>query len=245
MVLDAHAQAEGEDMIRPAVLVLPALLLAACMCANPDARPVATSQHKATPVYAKITTVSDSLTNSSPTNWVALVGKELGAKTQPEAHGGWSTSSYFRERLQHEAWANLPTDADLCIILIGSNDLFEDGGGSEKSIEAAVAGVQKLAAYVETKSPGVRFMLAAPPIVCLKNVKVENPLPQRRIDQHTPAVLAQLSQAYRELAAQKGWLFVDLQPVLNENDFVDAAHPNDEGNQKIASAVVRAIRQSQ
>jgi|GEM_PF-2011308 len=223
-------------------LGLTLILLAGCV--GPGSRMPSHKAAESPMKLKKITTVSDSLTNSDPHNWIALVGKELGVATQPEAHGGWTTTSYFRERLQHEAWANLPADADLCIILIGSNDLFEDAGGSEKSVQAAVAGVQKLAAHVETKSPGVRFMLAAPPIVCLKNVKVENSLPQRRIDQYTPAMLARLSQAYRELAARKGWLFVDLQPVLSEDDFVDSAHPNNEGNRKIAAAVVRAIRQS-
>ena len=193
---------------------------------------------------ATITTVSDSLTNDEPTNWLALLGRDLGIRTVAEAHGGWTTKSYFKSKFDGVAFANLPADADLCIILIGSNNLFEDGGGSQRSIDEAVAGVQRIAAHVVTIAPNVRFMLAAPPIVCMRNVKPEDPKPQRRIDSQTPEMLRRLSAAYRDLARRRGWLFVDLQPVLTDDDYVDGAHPGDDGNRKIAAAIAAALREA-
>ncbi len=194
------------------------------------------------PAIRKITTVSDSLTNDEPTNYLSLLGRALGVAVAPEAHGGWTTTSYFRERLQAEAFARLALDADLCLLLIGSNNLFEDAGGSEDSVRGAVLGVQRIADYVQTRIPGVRFLLVAPPNVCMKNVvRTDTPEP-RRIDAHTPVMLGKLSAAYRELAAERGWLFADLFPVLDDDDFLDAAHPTPEGNRKMAEALLAVLR---
>ncbi len=192
--------------------------------------------------FRKITTVSDSLTNGEPTNYLGLLGRALGAAVAPEAHGGWTTSSYFREHLREEAFARLALDADLCILLIGSNDLFEDCGGSDASVRGAVLGVQRIAGYVCERIPGIRFLLVAPPTVCLEKVVPADPPQARRIDAHTPDMLRKLSEAYRELAAGKGWLFANLFPVLGDGDFLDAAHPTATGNQKMADVIAATLR---
>ena len=55
-------------------------------------------------------------------------------------------------------------------------------------------------------------------------------------------VIKRLGDAYRALADERGWAFVDLFPVLKApDDFVDAAHATDAGNRKIAEAMRRAI----
>jgi lysophospholipase L1-like esterase len=189
-----------------------------------------------------ILAVSDSLTNEEPTNYLSILGRTLNIPVIAEAHGGWSTTSYFRERLKDQAFAKVPHDADLCLLLLGSNNLFEDAGGSPASIADAVAGIQKIAAHIRVLAPQSRFLLVAPPTVALKNNHLPDPKPQRRIDTHTPQMLAELSRAYRQLASEKKWLFADLFPILTEDDFVDSAHPSPIGNQKIADALLPIIQ---
>ena len=181
--------------------------------------------------------VSDSLTNDEPTNWLSLLGRmRPDVRTVAEAHGGWTTKSYFKAKFDGVAWASLPDGADVAVILIGSNNLFEDGGGSEASVAEAVDGVERIEAQLRAKYPDVRVLLAAPP-TCVPRRETD-PAADRRVADHSPQFLARLSEAYRRLAARRKWAFVDLFPLLEAPaDFTDAAHPTDAGNRKIAAAI--------
>jgi lysophospholipase L1-like esterase len=190
----------------------------------------------------KIVAVSDSLTNDRPDNWLALLGTKLPkAMMVANAYGGWTTETFFKERFKDVAFAKIPRDAGLFIILLGSNNLFEDAGGSDASVNEATNGVQRLAKHLLSLSPGARIMLVAPPTVALKNNHLPDPKPARRIDAQTPEYLSKLSKSYRTLAARQGWFFADLFPVLDQRDFVDAAHPGKAGNRKIADTIWRAL----
>ena len=159
-----------------------------------------------------------------------------------EAHGGWSTTSYFRERLAYEAFQRVPGNADLCIVLIGSNNLFEAEGGSDAAVADASEGVVRIVEHVQKLSPSTRdVLLLAPPTVALKNVEPESLKLTRRIDHHTPLYLNRLAVAYKALATAKSWRFVDLFPVLTEQDYADSAHPNEAGQTKLADAITPAI----
>jgi lysophospholipase L1-like esterase len=191
----------------------------------------------------KAVVVSDSLTSHEPTNWLARVQARLpGVELVAEAHGGWTTMSYFRERLAHEAFRNVPGDAELCVILLGSNNLFEAVGGSDEAVAEATAGVVRVAEHVRKLSPSAKdVLLLAPPKVVLTNVDPASRTQQRRIDTHTPAYLAKLGASYRALASRRGWRYVDLLPVLSDDDYLDAAHPNAAGHVKLAEAISPAI----
>jgi lysophospholipase L1-like esterase len=192
----------------------------------------------------KIVAVSDSLTNEEPDNYLALLGARLQVSVVANAFGGWTTTSFFRDRFKDIAFAKIPHDADLFLLLLGSNNQFEAAGGTEASIADAVAGVQKLAAHLLTFSPTAQFLLVAPPTVILEKNVLPTPLPVRRIDRQSPAILAQLSQAYRALAQARQWLFVDLYPVLGADDFMDACHPNPAGNRKIVEVIAPVLEQA-
>jgi lysophospholipase L1-like esterase len=191
----------------------------------------------------KVCAVSDSLTNEGPDNWLGMVAA-ADERIIPvaEAHGGWTTRSYFKSKFDGVAFAKAPSDADVFIILLGSNNLFEAEGGSDAAVAEAVEGVRKVAEHVLKISPRAGIVLAAPPTVCLRNNHNPTPKPTRRIDDSSPAYLAKLSTAYRDLAAREGWKFVDLYPLLSDSDFLDAAHPNERGNRKIAEAIGKALR---
>jgi lysophospholipase L1-like esterase len=191
----------------------------------------------------KIVVIGDSLTSDEPANWATLVQARLPAvEVVTEAHGGWSTTSYFRERLAHEAFQRVPGDAGLCVVLLGSNNLFEAEGGSEAAIVDATEGVVRIVEHVQKLSPSARdVLLIAPPTVALKFVEPESLKLTRRIDRHSPHFLAKLSAAYRALAASKKWRFVDLFPLLSEDDYVDSAHPTAAGQLKLAHAITPEI----
>ena len=194
------------------------------------------------PLCAKIVAVSDSLTNDRPDNWLALMAAgRPGVTVVANAHGGWTTKSFFKEKFKDVAFARVPRDADLFILLVGSNNLFEAQGGSDAAVEEAVEGIERLAAHLLGLSPGAEILLVAPPTVALKNNVLADPKPERRIDDHTPEYLGRLSRAYRDLAARRRWRFVDLCPVLSDEDFADAAHPNARGNRKMAEAIGAAL----
>jgi lysophospholipase L1-like esterase len=194
------------------------------------------------PLRGKIVAVSDSLTNDQPENWLALVAARSPAlKAVANAHGGWTTKSFFKEKFKDVAFARVPPDAAMFILLLGSNNLFEAQGGSDEAVAEAVAGIERLAAHLLGIAPRAEIVLAAPPTVALSKNVLPDPKPERRMDTHTPQYLRRLSRAYRALAARRGWRFVDLLPVLTEEDFADAAHPNAAGNRKMADAVWAAL----
>jgi lysophospholipase L1-like esterase len=185
--------------------------------------------------------VSDSLTNDQATNWLAVLGgMRRDIRTVAEAHGGWTTKSYFKKKFDGVAWAALPERADVAIILIGSNNLFEDRGGSDASVKEAVDGVEKIEAHLRARYPRVQVVLAAPP-TCVPERWTDR-TSDRRIDVHSPKYLGKLSEAYRRLAGRRGWEFVDLFPLLEgPADFVDAAHPTAEANRRIAAEIRQAV----
>ena len=202
-------------------------------------------KHAAMGTRRTVVVVSDSLTNDEPGNWLALAQARLpGVRLVAEAHGGWTTTSFFRERLAHEAFVNVPGDAELCVILLGSNNLFEAAGGTDEAVAEATAGVARIAEHVRKLSPAAKdVLLLAPPKVVLKKVDPATRTQQRRIDAHTPAFLAKLSASYRALAGRQGWRFVDLLPVLDDEDYMDAAHPNAAGHKELADAIAPAIEE--
>ena len=185
----------------------------------------------------RVLVVSDSLTNEEAGNWF-MRWSRMGEGFEPfvEAHGGWSTHSYFREKFDGVAFANVPERFDVLVILIGSNNLFEAGGGSDEAVEEAAAGVERIAAHVLQDREGVEVVLIAPPTVVPARGG-DAPDAARRLDATSPGYLRKLGERYRALATRRGWRFVDLFPVLDENDFSDAAHPHDEGNRKVAEHV--------
>ena len=176
--------------------------------------------------------ISDSLTNDDPGNWLGLLAAGApGLRVVAEAHGGWTTRSYFKtKKFGRLLFARVPADTDLFILLLGSNNLFEAEGGSDAAVEEACRGIVRVAKRALRLSPGAEVMLAAPPTVALKNVeRYDGPKPKRRIDSQSPFYLEKLSRSYRKLAMKQGWYFVDLFPVLNDRDFVDGAHPGPGG----------------
>ncbi|MGD0897339.1 MAG: SGNH/GDSL hydrolase family protein [Thermoguttaceae bacterium] len=212
-------------------------LVVATMCAAIRAGE-GTQDGSATPLRGKIVAVSDSLTNNGPDNWLALLAKKSPEiRVVAEAHGGWTTKSYFKPKFADVAFAKVPRDADLFILLLGSNNLFEAGGGSDEAVREATEGIEQIAAHLLKISSGAKIVLVAPPNVCLKNYKVETPKPTRRMEPDTPQYLQKLGQSYRALAQRKSWRFIDLFPVLGDDDFIDAAHPGKTGNQKMAAAI--------
>ena len=192
----------------------------------------------------KVCVISDSLTNEDPENWVAqLAAMSPDIDVTCEAHGGWTTNSYFKSKFHGVAFAAVPSGVDLFIVLIGSNNLFEDHGGSDASVREATEGVVRIVNRVSSDLPGAGILLAAPPTVVVENAVYRIKEPEsRRIGQHTPRYLARLSESYRRLAADRGWHFVDLFPVLAAEDFLDAAHPSGCGHKKIADEFNRALR---
>jgi len=189
-----------------------------------------------------VTVVGDSLSNTEPDNWVALV-----AQSRPdlhftvEAHGGWTTHSYFKPKFDGIAFAQIPAHVDLFILLLGSNNLFEDQGGRDATLVAITDGIRRIADHLTTRSPQAQFLLVAPPTVCLRNNTSATRQPDRLIADHTPHYLRQLGQHYRQLATNNGWEFVDLYPLLTDDDFLDVAHPNPSGNRKIAQAILTVL----
>lgn len=202
------------------------------------------AQHQAPnpTLRGKIVAVSDSLTGERPENWLALLGARFpGCTMVSNSYGGWTTRSFFKDKFKDVAFAKIPSDAMMFILLLGSNNLFEAQGGNDEAVREATEGIERLAAHLLRMSPGAEIVLAAPPGVALRHNKLPDPKPERRIDDHTPGFLAKLSRSYRELAARRGWRFVDLFAVLREEDFADAAHPNREGNRKMAEAFWRVL----
>jgi len=191
----------------------------------------------------KLCAVSDSLTNDRNDNWLAMLAAADGPIVPlAEAHGGWTTRSYFKDKFAGVAFANVPPDADVLVVLLGSNNLWEAGGGSDQAVAEALDGVERVADLALSIAPAAQVVLAAPPSVALRKNVLGEPKPQRRIDAHSPLYLRKLSDAYRALARRRGWRFVDLFPLLDEVDFVDACHPNERGNRKIAAAMAAALR---
>jgi len=190
----------------------------------------------------KITVISDSLTNDEPENWLSLLPDMApGITVAANAHGGWTTHSFFKEKFRDAAFTRVEPDTDVFILLVGSNNIFEDFGGSDEAVRLAVAGVERIAGRALALAPRAGVLLAAPPNVALANVQFQMTTPPRRILPETPFFLAELGAEYQRLAGRRGWMFVNLFPLLEDVDFADAAHPNPAGNRKIAAAVLKTL----
>jgi len=194
------------------------------------------------PSPTRVLVIGDSLTYDAPDNWVnVLAARHPSVEPYIEAHGGWTTKSFFKAKFDGLAFANVPDAFDVLVILLGSNNLFEARGGSDAAVAEAVDGVRAIAAHVMRRSPDAGVVLVAPPTVALGNYQPPPPEDDRRMTEQSPAWLQKLGDAYRGLAADKGWGFVDLFPVLGDDDFFDAAHPTAAGQTKMADRIEPAL----
>lgn len=201
------------------------------------------SSHMKTTIN-KIVVIGDSLTNDSRENWTSVLQASMpGLQVIANGHGGWTTMSYFKPKFRRTAFDRVEYDADLFIIQIGSNNLFEDFGGSDYAIEEACEGVCAIADHICDRAPKAHFMLVAPPDVALNNLPPPSAsTPYRAVNEGTRNYLKELGKAYQKLARRKGWLYANWFASLKPEDLPDGTHPNAEGNRKLAAVIAAALK---
>ena len=137
-----------------------------------------------------------------------------------------------------EYYASLASDADLVILMLGTNDAASiawDGLAYRRDLGDFVDAYQGEDEGAGTDSRLTRqVMLMVPPDITRKTFGAA----------YTDEKFAEMQQLVRELTIQRGLMCVDLELVFAGHEgewLVDGVHPNADGNEQIARAIVEAL----
>ncbi len=210
-----------------------------------------TYEFTATPkTYASIACVGDSLTESDPAYPFKLAslfgltienygksGASISDFTNNDSYGSYKTYG------QSQYESSLTTQADLIIIMFGTNDATKIEGGSPKFDWNTVRSAYK-AAYRElineykALNPDVEIVLmTSPPVLEENMLSISNDI-----------IKNEVNKAQRELAEELGLKLIDLHPYMAERSDLaslyrtnDGVHFNDEGATAIAQFVAKHL----
>lgn len=157
-----------------------------------------------------------------------------------QGRSGWSTGAYVANK--QKMLDAMPADATIVSILLGTNDSRDKGTPAEVGKKAG-ENLAKLIDIYREKVPGAQFVIAAP------TKQYTEILTRRLLDAHygttSAANLVEISAAFKAVAKERGYLFVDLTQVPSSRDkSIDGVHPNAAGHKELFEAYWKALTTS-
>ena len=190
----------------------------------------------------KVLVIGDSLVSREADNWVAqLDAAHESLEMVAKPHPGWATTSFLKPKLEAKAYAGIDPEAELVLLLMGSNDI-RIHGHSDETIAAAVANFDKLIPRFRERAPRAEFVLIAPPMIFPK--KLTERVREAGFNEQSPRYILRLRDAYRSYAIARGLRFIDLSGAVSEEHCTDGAHMDAAGNAEIATAVWNGLRRT-
>jgi lysophospholipase L1-like esterase len=157
-----------------------------------------------------------------------------------QGRGGWSTGAYVanKQKMQDA----MPADATIVSILLGTNDSRDTGTPAEVGKKAG-ENLAKLIDIYREKVPNAQFVIVSP------TRQYTELLTKRLLDAHygaaSAANLVEISAAFKAVAKERGFLFIDLTEVPSSKDkSIDGVHPNAAGHEELFEAYWKALTAS-
>ena len=184
--------------------------------------------------------ISDWLHSNYPKQLDTLLGEgycvnnygHSGATVQNTGDQPYTTYSEYTESLKF--------DADIIIFMMGSNDSKPENWKGEEAFRQQY--LQRLSEYKEY-NPDLRIILATPPVAYYPEGETAG-LTNYDID---PAVVAEIADIVRDIAATEGYELVDVY-ALTENHreyfLSDNVHPNKLGATSLAEAFYNYLKEN-
>lgn len=153
-----------------------------------------------------------------------------------EGRGGWTTSDYLAHAKQ--VVATVPTDTTVIAFELGINDTKWPDRAPAMADKSS-ANLKRLIHLYHRRVPGAQLVVLSP--TACEPDHMSKAVRQAGFGSQTPARLRAVADAYRVLAGQQGWGFVDLAALPTPGHTVDGLHPNPAGHAQIADAVWAAL----
>ncbi len=118
------------------------------------------------------------------------------------------------------------------LILLGVNDLKD---GNDTMVSRCAVNVRWMIREIKRASPASRIVLLSPARINLNKMSPSNV--RKKYNENTERSLAALDAEYRLLARSESVGFISLLDAVSPPHYVDGLHPDEAGQQEIASAV--------
>jgi acyl-CoA thioesterase-1 len=150
-----------------------------------------------------------------------------------QGRSGWSTGSFVGSK--EKILKDMPADATIVTIMLGTNDSHDDGSVDDIARKAADNLARLIDIYRE-KVPEAQFVIVAPTRI------YPDILTRRLVDAHygphSVDCLKAIAAAYKTVAADRGLPFIDLAAVPSTPArSIDGVHPNAAGHAEIFGAL--------
>jgi len=188
----------------------------------------------------KVVCVGDSITLGEGVkkeeNFVSLLaaGRSNWA-TVNQGRSGWSSSTYLARK--QAAIFDIPVDADMILVLLGTNDLLN--GHTIDIVVKAASQIDQLTDLIHQRAPKAEIVLMTPVNIFPRDLSER--LRRAGFGEQSPRYLKLIGDALRELAKRKSYRTVDLYSAVTPGNTLDGVHPNAAGHRQIKNAIVEAL----
>ena len=222
-------------------MVCQLLGLSGCACGRP-ASPA--TETVATAATGLLVCLGDSITAGEPrqivgegNDYVTLLRNKAdnggnGLRVQGQGRSGWTTGDYAKNI--DSLVEQMPADATLVTIMLGTNDTRSDAPAAEIASQA-VQNLRAVIARYREKAPEAKFVVISAPALYpdIHDEQMRN----ANYDENGPAEVAALRDAYENMAAEDELGFIDVSDLSSKDKSVEGVHPDAAGHVQLADRI--------
>ncbi len=128
--------------------------------------------------------------------------------------------------------------SDYFLIFLGVNDLKN---GNDSMVNQCVDNMEWMISKIKETNKKTKIVILAPSDINLKTMSQLNV--KKKYNENTKSSLVELKNKYKGLAEKDSLGFISLLKTVSPPNYVDGLHPDEKGQQQIADAVWKGLKE--